>query len=148
MGSTCDICGSRFHWASNCPDKRKGNIFEINTIELFQTDYEDKYKLKELVSDTFDAVVLDSAATKTAAGISWIENYVSKLPEEVKNQLQHKPTSSMYKFGDGETVPASYSITIPAEIGDRKVSIDIDVIDKDIPCLLSRQSMKQMNTQL
>jgi hypothetical protein len=115
---------------------------------MFQSDYEDKNKLKELVSDTFDAAVLDSAATKTAAGTIWIEDYISKLTDEEKQNLKRRPTSSVYKFGDGAKVSASYAITIPATIGKRNVTIDIDILDKDIPCLLSRDSMKQVNTQL
>ena len=146
--STCSNCGSRNHWARDCPDGRENKVFEINSIELFQTDYEDENKLKSLVSDTFDAAVLDSAATKTAAGRVWTEDYISKLSEREQHNLNKRPSNSIYKFGDGQKTPAMYAITIPATIGKEKVTIDIDVLDKDIPCLLSKDSMKQTKAQI
>ena len=145
--STCANCGSRNHWARDCPDSKE-RVFEINTIELFQSDYEDENKMKLLVSDTFDAAVLDSAATKTAAGKIWTEDYISKLNETQKQNLNKRPSSSIYKFGDGQKTPALYSLTIPATIGKEKVTIDVDVLDKDIPCLLSKDSMKQTRAQI
>ena len=82
--------------------------------------------MKLLVSDTFDAAVLDSAATKTAAGKIWTEDYISKLNETQKQNLNKRPSGSIYKFGDGQKTPALYSLTIPATIGKEKVTIDVD----------------------
>ena len=144
--STCSICGSRYHWADSCPDKNQ--VLEINEVHLFDTDFEETSKLKNLVSDTLDSAVLDSAASKTAAGKIWVEDYISKLGQEERNNLNKRTSHSVYKFGDGETVSASYAITIPAQIGERKVKINLDVLNKDIPCLLSKASMKEIDTKL
>ena len=115
---------------------------------MFHSDFDEPGRLKQLVSDTFDAAVLDTAATKTAAGKIWMNEYISKLSKDEKANITQKPSSSIYRFGDGEKTTACYSTTIPAQIGDRKVTIDVDVLDKDIPCLLSRPSMEQINTQI
>ena len=144
--STCSICGSRNHWADACPDRNQA--FEINEVHLFDSDYEEASKLKHLVSDTLDSAVLDSAATKTAAGKLWVDDYISKLSQEERNNINQRSSHSVYKFGDGEKVTASYAVTIPAQIGERKVKINLDVLDKDIPCLLSKGSMKEINTKL
>lgn len=149
--SSCNYCGSRFHWAKDCPELSRqptNNTFEINSLELYQSVYDKPNGLKELVSDTFDAAVLDTAATKTAAGRIWTEEYIKKLTDEEKSRIEQKPSSAVYRFGDGEKVTASYSTTIPAKIGNRNVTIDVDVIEKDIPLLLSRPSMEQINTTI
>ena len=146
--STCANCGSRNHWAQDCPDPNENQVFEINTLELFQSDYDQPGKLKQLVSDTFDAAVLDTAATKTAAGKIWINEYIRKLNNEEKLKIKERPSNSTYRFGDGEKVTALYATSIPATIGSKKVLIDVDVLDKDIPCLLSRPSMEKTNTNI
>ena len=77
-----------------------------------------------------------------------MDEFVKKLDDEQKNNIIRRPTSAVYKFGDGERVTASYNTTIPAKIGTQNVTINVDVINKDIPLLLSRPSMEQMNTQI
>ena len=146
--TTCGICGSRNHWAQQCPDKGSTQTFEINKLELFHSDYDQPERLKQLVSDTFDAAVLDTAATKTAAGSIWMNEYIRKLSEEERANIKQKPSSSSYRFGDGEKVTADYATTIPVQIGNKTISIDVDVLNKDIPCLLSRPSMEEINTQI
>ena len=43
-----------------------------------------------------------------------------------------------FKFGDGNKLNSLYKVTLPCVIGDIEVSIVTDVVDTDIPLLLSR----------
>ena len=49
----------------------------------------------------------------------------------------------MYRFGDGRKIQAIQSVKIPAKIGSRSCEIMTDIIDGDIPLLLSKSSMKK-----
>ena len=52
------------------------------------------------------------------------------------------------KFGDGKTVSSLKSVSIPAQIGKREVSIKTDVIDNELPLLLSKEAMKKAETKI
>ena len=48
-----------------------------------------------------------------------------------------------FKFSDGNKLNSLYEVTLPCVITDIKISIVIDVVDSDIPLLLSKDSMKR-----
>ena len=49
-----------------------------------------------------------------------------------------------FKFGDGNEL--NYKVTLPCVIAAIEVSIITDVVDSDIPLLLSKDSMKRART--
>lgn len=53
-----------------------------------------------------------------------------------------------YKFGDGNKLKSIYTVTLPCVIANVEVSIVTDVVDSDIPLLLSKNSMKRARTCL
>ena len=53
---------------------------------------------------------------------------------------------SIYKFGDGRRIHAYASVTLPAIIGKKEVLIVTDVVNNDIPLLLSKSAMKRAET--
>ena len=52
------------------------------------------------------------------------------------------------KFGNGNKLNSLYKVTLPCVIADTEVSIVTDVVDSDIPLLLSKASMKTARTCL
>ena len=60
--------------------------------------------------------------------------------------MRFEHSESIYKFGDGRKIHAYASVVIPAIIGKTCVGIRTDVIDNDIPLLLSKDTMKRANT--
>ena len=53
-----------------------------------------------------------------------------------------------FKFDDGNKLNSLYKITLSCVIADIEVSIVTDVVDSDIPLLLSKDSMKRARTCL
>ena len=51
-----------------------------------------------------------------------------------------------YKFGDGNKLNSLYKVILPCVITDIEVSIITDVVDYDIPLLLSKDAMKRAGT--
>ena len=55
---------------------------------------------------------------------------------------------SSYKFGDGPHVKAVRAVRFPACFGQVKVLIDSDIVDKEIPLLLSKPAMQKSDTNI
>ena len=53
-----------------------------------------------------------------------------------------------YKFGDGNTLKSIHSVVLLCIITGMKISISIDVVDSDIPLLLSKNAMKRAKTRI
>ena len=57
-------------------------------------------------------------------------------------------SSSSFKFGNGNKVLSTKAVTIPATIGNNDVLIKTDVIQNDLPLLLSKNPMKKRNVKI
>ena len=101
---------------------------------LFQTYY-DPGRLSGLVAKSWNSGVLDSGATKTVSGQAWLDTYINSLPDS--SSVTWSGSNNIYRFGDGHKVQAMKSATIPVVLGGHKVYLTTDVIEKDIPLLIS-----------
>ena len=57
-------------------------------------------------------------------------------------------SSCVFRFGDRPHVQSTSMVHLPAYIGNKKIFINTDVVDHDIPLLLSHMSMKKADTQI
>ena len=118
---------------------------EQYSILLFQNDFDHPKNLITLVAESWNSAVLDSGATRTVCGRSWFQTYVDSLPDHERSKVTHASVRNLYRFGDENTALATESANIPAQLGQQKVLISTDIVDRDIPLLLSRESMKRAN---
>ena len=51
-------------------------------------------------------------------------------------------------FGSGDPVKSLHKVKIPASIRNQDIFIEGDVVDNDIPMLLSKSAMKKANTSI
>ena len=145
----CAICQSIYHWAARCPEKKPDHstLLVENTIVLHQSS-ENQSELKTLVAETWSSALLDCGASKTVCGTEWFNQYQQSLPPELKDKIETSKSTSTFRFGDGNRVAAKNTVSLPAMIGSSEVIINADVVDSDIPLLLSRDSMKRANMNL
>ena len=54
-------------------------------------------------------------------------------------------SKAMFRFGDGKEALAEKTMMIPVFIGNSKYMIESEIVDNEIPLLLSRNSMKTAN---
>lgn len=142
----CRICQSINHWAKDCPDKSVNEVtLTINELVLHASN---DTVLRTLVSETWNAVVLDCGATGTVCGRSWFKEYTSSLNEDDLASITHAESSKAFRFGDGKIVTSAGTAVIPAVIGQKKLSIRTDIVDADIPLLLSKTAMKNAKMSL
>ena len=98
----CTICESIFHWATACPHREAGAGEIHHHVILFQSDLTDQDCMKIFVSESLSAAVLDSAATNTVAGKTWMDCYIDSLPEEKQTKISYSKSQNMFKFGSGD----------------------------------------------
>ena len=110
-------------------------------VILFQKK-EDSKKIKGLVAESFNCAVLDSAASKTVCGRKWFDIFKESLPKS--HTITTGPCSEGYKFGDSKLIVATECAVIPATLGNKNICIATDIVEQDVPFLLSRGAMKKM----
>ena len=146
--SRCAICGSEFHWVRDCPENREGTdgaqenrppAFTMFTETAIQKCY-----INKLVSETLLSGLLDCGCTKTVCGVSWFENFTSNLTEETKSQLKVCDSNIPYKFGDNDIVHSFKVATLPVEIVGLEGTIETEIVNEDVPLLISKESMKKI----
>ena len=115
-------------------------------VTLFQLLDLKSSEIENFVGETLSCEVLDSGCTSTVCGKVWLNCYLDTLMMKKKHQGKSSKTS--LKFGDGIAVMSQKRVTITRAIGNKRVLLETDVIDENIPLLLSKSSIKKANTIL
>ena len=66
----------------------------------------------------------------------------------MKSTITYAKSTKPFRFGDGRKVHSHQTAVIPAMIGNHKIFIKTDIINADIPLLLSKTAMKRAQIQL
>ena len=172
----CKSCGSYRHMINTCPDSwenRKSSasdniasgetrteeenyvLFtmlaspsEENCEEVVVLSGYDESSVKSFVHEAKKCVVLDSACSSTVCGEWWMEDFVSSLSDEERKKIVKTPSNKVFKFGGGRRLKSLFSVRIPARIVGKNILIQTDVVDSDIPLLLSKPAMKNAGVKL
>ena len=70
------------------------------------------------------------------------------MDEVEKQSVQIHPSNTVFRFGDGHEVVSREQHRIPAFIGKKKLFIETNVVDSEIPLLLSKAAMKKAGSKL
>ena len=92
--------------------------------------------------------VLDSGCSKSVAGVKWLEKFSENLPEEVSSSLKVEESRRVYQFGGGETRCSHGCVRLPTMMGDKKVHINVEIVEAEIPLLIGCNSMQGAKAQL
>ena len=151
----CIICESVFHWAKDCQHNRSANVqmskdFQVNeddecNLTLFTNAKSDN---EIFMTESFGCAVIDTACTRTVCGKKWLENYMNNLDSKESKNITTTSSNRGFKFGDGAQVKSTQNVVIPAKIGETCCKIATEVVDVDIPLLLSKESLKRAGTIL
>ena len=90
--------------------------------------------------------MLDSGCSKNVCGLAWVEAYLDTLSTEDFKLVKYNDSDATFKFGNPTIYSSLYQITFPAQIGSKRVDIVADVIEVDIPLLISKVAMKKADT--
>lgn len=98
--------------------------------------------LDGLVQESYGCAVLDSGCSATVCGTGWLNDFVQGLSDDERQQIKIAPSSQSFTFGDGKTIVSNKRVTLPCWMGGKLGEVTTDVVDCNIPLLLSRRSMK------
>ena len=100
------------------------------------------------VSTCIAARFQSSACTSTVCGKDWLEGYIGSLDMTDKDKIKHGEGFRVFKFGGGTRLKSVGEYELPATIVGKQVTVRTDVVDSDIPLLLSRDAMKKARVKL
>ena len=145
--SRCIICKSIFHWAKDCPDRNKEEVSgDKHKVILFNEEIENCY-IETFLGETINKAILDSGCTETVCGNVWLQCYLDSLNKEESAKVQSQSSSKVFRFGNGKFYDTTRKVIIPAMIGDTEVHIETQVVNCDLPLLLSKNSMQKARTK-
>ena len=166
--SRCAICESTFHWVKDCPhrDESENSTLsstngedEVETVNMASSVPEDLQasdvtlftkpdEMIVFVREASGCQVVDTACSRTICGVTWLAVYSDKVTPMMNKSIEYIESSAKFRFEDGEQVRSLHSVRIPAKIGDTVCYIHCEVVEKNIPLLLSNASLKRANASI
>ena len=165
----CFTCKSEYHFSSDCPKtkeeegkegkkRKKKSKFKRRDSSTSSSGAEDESLLMvqeqeyilaagSISSFTWEArgaAALDSCCTASVSGQVWMDMFLEELEEEDREKVEG-PFKSKKSFGfgnNGELKSQKYYI-IPVEIARKRTRMKVEIIQSDIPLLMSRKSMEK-----
>ena len=151
----CYICGCNQHLAGkngiNCPysfqnqrAKKVANLTEDEGSheEAHKCDVEldaiEVYFMKE-----GEEGLLDSCCSSNVMGKKWIDNFLSNMSDKDMNEVEVSKSESAFKFGDEPPVTSKEKVTFPCYILEKRTKLSADVVNRNIPLLISKGEMKK-----
>ena len=159
--STCHNCGAFTHWARDCqekPDEQDedtGDSHIVTVLMSYNEIYEDVLMAHTggkpssgtpLLGETIGCMILDSGTTSTVGGLNWFNCFVETLNENQRKNMKVFKGTRSFRFGTGQKLPSLKRVILPCMIGGVRVDISADIVEADIPLLLSKSSMKKAKT--
>ena len=97
----------------------------------------------QLEVEAHNCAVLDCACTSTVCGRAWLEDYLASLDPADRHSVLKKDGHRIFKFGGGVRLKSDAEYALPAFLAGCSVLIHTDVVESDIPLLLSKTAMKK-----
>ena len=135
----CYGCDSQTHFFKDCPKNKKSEVQEINIV-LLNAVPDDKQK--SLVIESLGKGVLDCGCTRTVAGEFWMREFLTTLSPQDSKLVKREQSNSMFRFGDGGECKSMRRMIIPIQIGTKNYFLRVEVVENEIPLLLSKSTMK------
>ena len=155
----CNICQSIYHFARDCQhakenqnDEEKFNasiqnkedeIVHLSLFVGFSSEEEKSSNLSKLVEDSSCSAIVDCGASASVCGKFWLEDYLKNLSEYERGQISEKESKTSFTFGDGKSYQSLKCVTLPCYIGKNKANITTDVVECNVPLLLSKKALKK-----
>ena len=146
----CYECDSTMHLIMECPHKQQDSdsrdVYFLTNSTAVDVALMTEDVTGQLMGNTIGYGVLDTACTRTVTGSRWLGEYVSTLTEEEAGKIEEsrKVSNAIFKFGDGMEQKSKGKVVIPTMIGKRKVNLEVDVVECDIPLLIGKPSMRRL----
>lgn len=115
---------------------------ETINMSLIRHEIEEENKF---VTRTKTAVI-DTTCSKTIVGLFWYENFLKNLSIADQERIKINPSKTLFKYFDGSKMRSLKRVTFPVIIAGTNCRIEAELVEEDIPLLLSKQSLKKAGT--
>ena len=120
---------------------------ECNYCSIYCTDNKDD--MSAFTSEALNKGALDTCCTSSVCGDKWLRIYLKAIPKNLKDLIEGPLESNKhFVFGNQGKLKATAKYNIPVRIGGEENMLQIDVIQSDIPLLLSKGDMKKIGIAL
>ena len=101
--------------------------------------------MSNLVAEAQNCAVLDTACGSTVCGKDWFQSYTDQLSErdQVRVEQVGQKGCASFKFGAGPVIFTEGTYQIPVHLAGKDVMLRTDVVDCEVPLLLSKSAMKK-----
>lgn len=120
--------------------------FFTDSVSLFTG--KDPHAINQLGREASGSMVLDSACSSTVSGSGWLKDYISLMNEEDRKAIVASPGKRIFQFGGGTRLKSQGEYLLPSYVVGQRVLIKTDVVSSDIPLLLSKSAMKNMEVKM
>ena len=164
----CNSCGSFRHFAKDCP--HRSDPYYTDDVEDYDPDHDEVIQEDQggtadsdtfithftgvhlydvLISEIFHSehtmskILLDTGCVRSVCGKKWIRDTINKLSAETKKRIIKYPSKAVFRFGGSDIRPSLGMYSIPCSLHGKNILLQVDVITSDIPCLISKPTMKK-----
>ena len=124
------------------PPKHTFNCVKV--LENVNIDL-DKHVLE---TETVNMGIIDSACPKAVVGTNWLQIYKSSLSDKELKNLKSTPCCEKFKFGPSQIYTSKESVRIQFQLGNKTEHIDVNVVDCEVPLLISGEDLERWNVDL
>ena len=133
---------------TQCEENRPNDLedlFEQVNITLFVEKHVSNQQNQNqiFVTESLGHAIIDTGCTKTVCGRFWYDHYINSIGYQ---NIQEYPSKTNFKFGDNKAAQACFAADIPIELGYKKCKLRTEVVEGDIPLLMSNKSMTDAGT--
>ena len=157
--TTCRTCNSTYHYQQDCEvlkgmtkgkSEERGKKEEAHFTEGVEEEELDfilethlESELSQFTREAKNCAALDTCCTSSVAGKLWLEIFISQLSEEKRKKVKGPfPSKKIFKFGNSGKLKSMGTYVIPITLAGKSGSLELDLIDSDIPLLMSKKAMK------
>ena len=119
----------------------------VSHTDIVETLYTSYHILKADVEDRakhLGEVVLDTGCIESVTGNVWANEMIESLHPNTRERVKVEASKRRFKFGGGQTRESLGTFHIPCSLEGVNTVLVVDVVDQhDLPCLLSKKSMKK-----
>ena len=119
-------------------------VTEDESVEESMMALHDGKDLSAFTSEALNKAALDTGCTSTVTGRKWLDIYREALPEESRKLLKGPYfTNSFFRCANNITMKSKGRYRVPVKVGKAWTSVWTEVVDIDIPMLMSLPQMRQ-----